>query len=67
MGGFFLWEGSQLLSPWAYSSSVDITFFMQVYERGVQAIPLSIDLWLSYLTFYKEYVKDSDVKEKRIR
>ncbi|XP_063902278.1 pre-mRNA-processing factor 39-like [Zophobas morio] len=28
---------------------------IQVFERGVQAIPLSLDLWVHYLTFYKSY------------
>ncbi len=40
---------------------------MQVYERGVAAIALSVDLWISYLLFYKDYLKDSEVRERRIR
>ena len=38
-----------------------------VYERGLAAIPLSVDLWLAYLAFYKEYAKNSDQEENQIR
>ena len=40
---------------------------IEVFERGVAAIALSVDLWLAYLTFYKDYVKGSEVAERRIR
>ncbi|XP_071381114.1 pre-mRNA-processing factor 39 isoform X2 [Centroberyx affinis] len=40
----------------------------EVYRRGLQAIPLSVDLWLHYLTFIKENADPSDPEtEGRIR
>ncbi|XP_062324560.1 pre-mRNA-processing factor 39 [Osmerus eperlanus] len=40
----------------------------EVYRRGVQAIPLSVDLWLHYLSFIKENADTSDPDlEERIR
>lgn len=45
-------------------------FFLssQVYRRGLQAIPLSVDLWLHYITFLKENQDTSDGEaENRIR
>lgn len=29
-------------------------FFSQVFERGLQAIPLSVDLWIHYLIHVKQ-------------
>ncbi len=40
----------------------------QVYRRGLQAIPLSVDLWLHYITFLRENQDTSDGEaENRIR
>ncbi|XP_042359218.1 pre-mRNA-processing factor 39 isoform X1 [Plectropomus leopardus] len=40
----------------------------EVYRRGLQAIPLSVDLWLHYLTYIKENSDPSDPEtEARIR
>ncbi|KAM9355390.1 pre-mRNA-processing factor 39 isoform 2-T2 [Pholidichthys leucotaenia] len=40
----------------------------EVYRRGLQAIPLSVDLWIHYLTFIKENSDSSDPEtEGRIR
>uniref|UniRef100_A0A8C3A622 PRP39 pre-mRNA processing factor 39 homolog (yeast) n=1 Tax=Cyclopterus lumpus TaxID=8103 RepID=A0A8C3A622_CYCLU len=40
----------------------------EVYRRGLQAIPLSVDLWLHYLTYIKENSDLSDPEtEGRIR
>ncbi|KAM9339446.1 pre-mRNA-processing factor 39 isoform 2-T2 [Symphorus nematophorus] len=40
----------------------------EVYRRGLQAIPLSVDLWLHYLAFIKENSDPSDPEtEGRIR
>lgn len=40
----------------------------EVYRRGLQAIPLSVDLWLHYLTFIKENADPTDQEtEGRIR
>ncbi|KAM6954282.1 pre-mRNA-processing factor 39 [Aplochiton taeniatus] len=40
----------------------------EVYRRGVQAIPLSVDLWLHYLSFIKENADPEDPEtEGRIR
>lgn len=41
---------------------------LKVYRRGLQAIPLSVDLWLHYLTFIKENSDHTDPEtEGRIR
>lgn len=43
-------------------------FHLKVYRRGLQAIPLSVDLWLHYLTYIKENSDLSDPEtEGRIR
>ncbi|XP_055041347.2 pre-mRNA-processing factor 39 [Misgurnus anguillicaudatus] len=40
----------------------------EVYRRGLQAIPLSVDLWLHYITFLRENQDNSDGEaENRIR
>lgn len=40
----------------------------EVYRRGLQAIPLSVDLWLHYMTYIKENSDTSDPEtEGRIR
>lgn len=40
----------------------------EVYRRGLQVIPLSVDLWLHYMTFIKENSDPSDPEtEGRIR
>ncbi|XP_030576797.1 pre-mRNA-processing factor 39 isoform X2 [Archocentrus centrarchus] len=40
----------------------------EVYRRGLQAIPLSVDLWIHYLTFIKENSDSTDPEtEGRIR
>ncbi|XP_034017499.1 pre-mRNA-processing factor 39 [Thalassophryne amazonica] len=40
----------------------------EVYRRGLQAIPLSVDLWLHYLTFIKDNSDQTDPEtEGRIR
>ena len=40
----------------------------QVYRHGLQAIPLSVDLWLHYLSFIKENADPADPEtEGRIR
>ena len=36
---------------------------MQVFERGVSAIPLSIDLWLHYIEFTVNQCQLHDVVE----
>lgn len=47
---------------------LSIYFFPKVYRRGLQAIPLSVDLWLHYLTFIKENSDLTDPEtEGRIR
>ncbi|KRZ55342.1 Pre-mRNA-processing factor 39, partial [Trichinella nativa] len=33
---------------------------IQVYERGVSVIPLSVDLWLSYIDFLKRYEQSEE-------
>ncbi|XP_076129041.1 pre-mRNA-processing factor 39 isoform X1 [Alosa pseudoharengus] len=40
----------------------------EVYRRGLQAIPLSVDLWLHYISFLKENQDNTDGEaESRIR
>lgn len=40
---------------------------VEVFERGVAAIPLSVDLWQSYLAFYKDFVRDTEVAIRKTR
>lgn len=50
------------------STRVLLSFVFQVYRRGLHAIPLSVDLWLHYLTFIKENSDPNDPEtEGRIR
>ena len=45
-----------------------VFFRPQVYRHGLQAIPLSVDLWLHYLSFIKENADPADPEtEGRIR
>ncbi|KAG7508498.1 pre-mRNA-processing factor 39 isoform X1 [Solea senegalensis] len=39
---------------------VNVQVAEEVYRRGLQAIPLSVDLWLHYLTFIKENSDPND-------
>lgn len=39
---------------------------IEVYERGVNAIPLSVDLWLAYINFYKECQNDAEDSRSKI-
>ncbi|XP_013388551.1 pre-mRNA-processing factor 39 [Lingula anatina] len=39
----------------------------EVYERGLQAIPLSADLWLNYISFIKSKYADATDLEQRVR
>jgi len=38
-----------------------------VLERGLAAIPLSVDLWMHYINFVKERYKDHEEEEFKIR
>uniref|UniRef100_A0A0R3RQ86 Suf domain-containing protein n=1 Tax=Elaeophora elaphi TaxID=1147741 RepID=A0A0R3RQ86_9BILA len=40
---------------------------IEVYERGVTAIPLSIDLWLHYIAFVKEVVQHQENAVQKTR
>lgn len=37
---------------------VTIFYFVQVFEKGLMAIPLSIDLWLHFLNFEMKKYED---------
>jgi len=39
----------------------------QVYERGLEAIPLSVDLWLSYIAYVKEIAQGQRQATAKIR
>uniref|UniRef100_A0A4W3H874 PRP39 pre-mRNA processing factor 39 homolog (yeast) n=1 Tax=Callorhinchus milii TaxID=7868 RepID=A0A4W3H874_CALMI len=45
---------------------VDFSYYQktlsQVYRRGLQAIPLSVDLWLHYISFLKETLDNSNAE-----
>ena len=41
-------------------SNVVFASYPQVYRRGVHAIPLSVDLWLHYLSFIKDNADPED-------
>ncbi|KAM3717272.1 Pre-mRNA-processing factor [Dirofilaria immitis] len=40
---------------------------IEVYERGVTAVPLSVDLWLHYISFIKEIVQHQDNAVQKTR
>lgn len=40
---------------------------MQVYERGVKAIPLCPDLWIHYITFQMQDLFKDEKREEKIR
>ncbi|CAG0884593.1 unnamed protein product [Cyprideis torosa] len=40
---------------------------MCILDRGLEAIPLSIHLWIAYLTFYRDMLKDDPDSEAKIR
>ena len=40
---------------------------MQVFERGVQAIPLAIDLWLHYIAYVSSQYESDPKLEARMR
>lgn len=60
-----------LLLVHLYTILIDLCLYFassQVYRRGLQAIPLSVDLWLHYLTYIKENSDHTDPEtEGRIR
>lgn len=37
----------------------------QVYKRGTQSIPLSIDLWISYVSYLKSVMETGDMEENQ--
>lgn len=39
----------------------------QVYERGLQAIPQSVDLWLSYIGYVKDIARGQRQATSKIR
>ena len=39
----------------------------QVYDRGVAAIPLSIDLWLHYVSYITQLVRTAKLSKDLIR
>ncbi|XP_050406235.1 pre-mRNA-processing factor 39, partial [Patella vulgata] len=43
----------------------DVAF--QIFERGVKGIPLSIDLWIHYITFYTTEFGENEGAEEKIR
>lgn len=41
--------------------------FVEVYERGVRAIELSVDLWLHYLSFVREVAQNQEGATNKTR
>ncbi len=39
---------------------------LKVYERGLDAIPLSVELWLSYIAYIKELAQGQSQTPKTI-
>lgn len=39
----------------------------EIFEKGLQAIPLSVDLWLQYINFTKSKVKDREDEVEQLR
>uniref|UniRef100_T1JL07 Suppressor of forked domain-containing protein n=1 Tax=Strigamia maritima TaxID=126957 RepID=T1JL07_STRMM len=57
-------ENCQDFTGWTYL----LQFVEQeVFEKGVAAVPLSVDLWLHYLNFYKTQHKDDPDGEEKVR
>lgn len=53
-----------------YDSVLFYLFFViwiQVYERGVKAIPLCSDLWIHYITFQMQNLLKDENREAKIR
>ena len=45
-----------------YESLINFEFNIQVFDRGLKAIPLSVDLWVHYMNYIKSaYENDPDV------
>ena len=44
-----------------------LNLIFQVYERGLEAIPLSVDLWLSYISYVKEIAQGQRQATSKIR
>lgn len=39
----------------------------EIFEKGLQAIPLSVDLWLQYINFTKSKLKDREDEVEQLR
>ena len=39
----------------------------EIFEKGLQAIPLSVDLWLQYINFTKTKLKDREEEVEELR
>jgi pre-mRNA-processing factor 39 len=48
-------------------SHFDLSSSFKVYERGLEAIPLSVDLWLSYIGYVKDIAKGQRQATSKIR
>jgi len=44
---------------------VDKRAAVEVYKRGTQSIPLSIDLWISYVSYLKSVMETGDMEENQ--
>lgn len=40
---------------------------LQIFEKGIKAIPVSIELWIHYINFYIAEFGKSDTGEENIR
>lgn len=40
---------------------------LQVFERGLKAIPLSVDLWLHYINFHTTEFSNEEDAEAKLR
>lgn len=41
----------------------DMTDAEKVYERGLAAIPLSVDLWIHYINFYNDFMEEMKAED----
>jgi hypothetical protein len=47
--------------------TIYLTSNLQIYERGLEAIPLSVDLWLSYIGYVREIAQGQRQAGTKIR
>lgn len=63
-------EGRRIRPECVLSLAVSRMFYdlmLQVFERGLKAIPLSVDLWLHYINFQTTEFSNEEDAEAKLR